>query len=302
MRSAVLSAALVAIVIAIPARPSLAQSMRDVNIRTTKVAEGIYMLEGRGGNLGLTIGEDGAFLIDDQYAPLTGKITEAVEKLTEKPIRFVLNTHWHGDHTGGNENLGKAGAVIVAHENVRERMSVDQFMEAFNNTVPAAPPKALPVITFSDSVTFHWNGDALHAIHVPAAHTDGDTIVHFRQANVLHLGDTYFNGMYPFIDVASGGAIDGVIAAADLALSLADEDTRIIPGHGPLSGIDELREYRAMLGTVRDRVGELIRQGKSRDEVVAAKPTASLDAKWGGGFMRPDQFTGFVFDGMTRSD
>ena len=273
----------------------------SVQIETVKVSENVYMLVGSGGNIGLSIGEDGAFMIDDQFAPLTEKILVAVHKLTDEPVRFLVNTHWHGDHVGGNENMGKAGAIIVAHENVRERMSTENFMEAFNRTVPASPKAALPIVTFADAVTIHWNGDDVHVLHVDPAHTDGDSIIHFRNANVLHMGDTFFKGMYPFIDVSSGGSIDGVIAAADTALTLCNEKTKIIPGHGELADADDLRAYRDVLQAVRDRVRSLVDAGKTRDEVIAAKPSAKFDADWGGGFMQPDVWVGIVYDGMTKN-
>ncbi len=273
----------------------------NVQIKTVKVSDNVYMLVGSGGNIGLSIGEDGAFMIDDQFAPLTDKIIAAVRKLTDQPVRFLVNTHWHGDHVGGNESLGKAGAIIVAHENVRESMSVEHFMEAFNRSVPASPEAALPVVTFTDAMTFHWNGDDVHVFHVEPAHTDGDSIIHFRHANVLHMGDTFFNGMYPYIDVSSGGSIDGVIAAADTALKLCNDQTKIIPGHGELAGADDLRAYREVLQAVRDRVRSLVDAGKTRDEVIAAKPSASFDAEWGTGFMKPDVWIGIVYDGMTKN-
>jgi glyoxylase-like metal-dependent hydrolase (beta-lactamase superfamily II) len=229
-------------------------SFDDVRIETVPVAPGVAMLVGRGGNIGVSTGADGVFLIDDQFAPLTPKILAAVAKLSEAPVRFLLNTHWHGDHTGGNENVAGQGAVLVAHDHVRERMSREQVMKALDRTVPASPPAALPVVTFGADLTLHWNGDAIHAIHVPNAHTDGDAIVHFTRANVLHMGDTYFAGRFPFIDVDSGGSIDGVIAAVDRGLALADAATKIIPGHGALSNRAELAAYRAMLATVRERV------------------------------------------------
>ena len=282
------------------AAPAFSQIAEDVVIEATRVAGNVSMITGRGGNIGLCVGDDGAFLIDDQYAPLTEQILATVAELTPEPVRFVVNTHWHGDHTGGNENLGEAGAIIVAHENVRKRLSTDQFMAAFDRTVPASPEGALPVITFNDSVTFHWNDDEIHVIHVKPAHTDGDAIIHFREANVIHMGDVFFNGMYPFIDVSAGGRIAGVIKAADQALKLANDRTRIIPGHGELSGVAELRAYRAMLQTVHDRVQALIADGRSRDEVIAAKPTRDLDDQWGGGFMKPDQWVGIVYDSMAN--
>ncbi len=282
-----------------PARPVLAQPPPEVEIKTIEVAGGVYMLEGRGGNIGLSVGADGAFMIDDKFAPLTEKILAAVAALTDQPVRFVVNTHWHGDHTGGNENLANGGVIIVAHENVRAKMSKDNFLAAFNHTVPASPEAALPVVTFSDAMNFHWNGDDIHVFHVEPAHTDGDAIIHFRRANVFHMGDTYFNGMYPFIDVSTGGSIDGMIAAADRVLAKANADTRIIPGHGPLSGVDELRASRDMLAAVRDTVASLVSAGKTRDEVIAAGPTGVFDDAWGGGFMQPDHWVGIVYDGMT---
>jgi glyoxylase-like metal-dependent hydrolase (beta-lactamase superfamily II) len=282
------------------AAPALAQVAEDVVIEATPVAGNVHMITGQGGNMGLCVGDDGAFLIDDQFAPLTERILATVAEITPEPVRFVINTHWHFDHTGGNENLGEAGAIIVAHENVRKRLSTDQFMEAFKRTVPASPPGALPVITFNDSVTFHWNDEEIRVIHVEPAPTDGDSLVHFRKANIIHLGDVYFNGMYPFIDTSAGGRIAGMIEAVDRALELTDDRTKLIPGHGELSGAAELRAYREMLRTVHDRMQELIADGRSRDEIIAARPTRDLDATWGRGFMKPDQWVGIVYDSMVR--
>lgn len=276
------------------------QSMENVQIKATEITDSVYMLTGRGGNLGLSVGDDGAFLVDDQYAPLTDKILAAIAKITDKPIKFVVNTHWHGDHTGGNENMGKAGAIVVAHENVRKRMSVEQFNAVFNRTTPASPKGALPVVTFTDAVTFHWNGDDINAFHVDPAHTDGDAIIHFKNANVIHMGDTYFNGMYPYIDVSAGGSINGLIAAVDRVIAKANDNTKIIPGHGPLSNRSELKAYRNVLSTMRDRVAKLIKEGKSKEEVVAAKPTADHDAKWGGGFMKPDVWVGILYTSLSK--
>ena len=185
-----------------------------VEIRTTSLGSGLAMLEGSGGNLGVSTGPDGVFLIDDQFAPLTEKIRAAIAKLSPEPIRFVLNTHWHGDHTGGNENLGRGGVLILAHHQVRVRMSSEQFMTLRGIEIPASPPEALPVVTFEDGVRLHLNGQTIEVQHVEPAHTDGDSIVYFREADVLHLGDTYFSGFYPFFDSSSGGRIDGMIAAA----------------------------------------------------------------------------------------
>ncbi|MFP3940846.1 MAG: MBL fold metallo-hydrolase, partial [Thermoanaerobaculia bacterium] len=210
-----------------------------------------------------------------------------------------LNTHWHGDHTGGNENLGEAGALIVAHDNVRERLSVDQFMERFDRTVEASPPAALPVVTFGADVTFHLNGDEIHAFHVPSAHTDGDSIVHFREADVLHMGDVFFNGMYPFIDLGSGGSARGVLDGVERALELAGPETKVIPGHGPLTDRDGLVAYRDMLESVIGRVEELAAEGKSLEEIQEAEPTAAFDEEWGGGFIDTDEFVATVHQSLT---
>jgi cyclase len=293
-RALTLAAALVALS-TLPAAPQQ-QDFSTVKIEAEKVADGIYMLTGSGGNLGLSIGADGAYLIDDQYAPLTGKILAAVKELTPQPVRFVINTHWHGDHTGGNENMGEAGALLVAQENVRRRMAMG--LEAGDRKVDPAPEGALPVVTFTDAVTFHRNGEEIRVFFVGPAHTDGDSIIQFVNADVFHMGDTLFNGMYPFIDVSSGGRIDGMIAAADRVLKVATEKTRLIPGHGPLATRADLQAFRDMLAKVRDRVAKLKAEGKSAEEVVAAKPTADLDEKWGGGFMKPDDWIGLVYQSM----
>ncbi|MEM8930389.1 MAG: MBL fold metallo-hydrolase [Acidobacteriota bacterium] len=273
----------------------------SATVTSAEVAPGIYMLTGVGGNLGLSVGDDGAFLVDDQYAPMTDKILAAIAELTDQPVRFVVNTHWHGDHSGGNENFGGAGALIVAHDKVRERMSTEQVMELFGRTVPPSPAAALPVITYDDAVTFHVNGQTLHAFHVPPAHTDGDSIVHFREANVVHMGDLFFNGMFPFVDTGSGGSVLGLIDAIETVLSMVDDDTQIIPGHGPLASKSDLAGYHAMLLQVRAAVEPLVRAGKSRDEVVAAAPLDPLDAEWGRGFMKRDVFTGIVYDSLSSS-
>ena len=217
------------------ASPGLAssQNFEAVQIRTQQVSSGVYMLLGQGGNIGVFVGEDGVFVIDDQYAPLTDKILAAIGAITSEPVRFVFNTHWHGDHTGGNENLGRTGALIVAHENVRERLSMDQVLERVGRepaSAPAAPDGALPVITFAEDVTFHLNGDELHAFHVSNAHTDGDAIVHFRRANVVHMGDTFFRDRFPFIDTATGGSIDDQIDPR--ALAALPQNGAVVMGRG----------------------------------------------------------------------
>jgi len=283
------------------ASPAAAQGpdFEKTQIKTEKVAEAIWVLAGAGGNIGVSAGADGVFLIDDEWAPMTPKVKAAVTAISDQPLRFILNTHWHPDHTGGNKDLGEAGALIVAHDNVRLRMSTDQFIEAMGMKFPPSPARALPVVTFNDAVTLHLNGDDVQAFHVAPAHTDGDAIVHFRRAGVVHMGDLFFNGMYPFVDLSSGGTFEGFIAAADRALALG-EGTRIIPGHGPVGTRADLRAYRDMLVTVRDRVKPLVQAGKTPAEVVAARPLADLDAKWGQGFMKPDKCVEIVAQSLSR--
>jgi glyoxylase-like metal-dependent hydrolase (beta-lactamase superfamily II) len=288
----------IALGVLLAAAAPLTAQQRDwskVEVKAEKVAEGIWMITGAGGNIGLSAGADGAFLIDDQFAPLTEKIKAAVASVTDKPIRFLINTHYHPDHVGGNENLGAGGTLIVAHENARKRLNMEWFNETFRSQMKPLPATALPVVTFTESVTFHWNGEEIRAFHVPPAHTDGDTAVYFAKANVLHTGDLQFNGLYPVIDYAAGGSIDGMVAACDRLMAVIDEKTKVIPGHGPLTNEAGLKEFRDMLATVRDRVKPMVAAGKSIDEVRAAKPTADFDAKWGGGFYKPDVWVGIVY-------
>jgi cyclase len=275
------------------------QTRPKVKFRTTQVRDNVYMLAGAGGNVGLADSADGLLLIDSEYAGLTDELLAAVHKISDKPIHFVVNTHWHFDHVGGNEELAELGAVIVAHENVRKRMSAEQYLRGIDRRVPPSPAGALPTITYTDGLTFHWNGEEISIIHVAPAHTDGDSIVYFRKANVVHLGDICFAGMYPFIDVNAGGSIDGMIDAVDQALALMNDETRIIPGHGPLCGVNDLRSYRQMLATVRQRVRALIDEGQSHDEAIASKPTSDLNASFSGA-LDPDTWVGLVYDSLTR--
>ena len=276
------------------------QDFDAVEIQTVPVAENIYMLLGEGGNIGVSAGEDGVFMIDDQFAPLTEKIRAAIATLSDEPIRFLVNTHWHYDHTGGNENLGEAGVVIVAQDEVYSRMSTEQFIEAFQREVPPSPPAALPVITFNDTATFHFNGQTMRAFHVEDAHTDGDTVIHFVEADVIHAGDTYFNGFYPFIDTSSGGSLVGMISAAEEILALSGEDTQIIPGHGPLSNREELEAYRQMLVDMRVRTESAIAQGLSLEEFLASDASADYDEAWGDGFLAPEQFLTILYEDLAE--
>jgi len=260
--------------------PLHAQNFDTVQVRVTPVAGAVHMLQGAGGNIGLVVGDDAVFVVDDQYAPLTPKVLAAIKSVTPQPVRFVLNTHWHFDHTGGNENMGKAGALIFAHENVRRRMSKDQFIEALNRTEPAAPRGALPVVTFTDTVSFHLNGDSIVVFHVAPAHTDGDAVVLFTRANVVHTGDLFVSAGFPFVDRSSGGSIHGIIAAAERILAATNAGTRIIPGHGPLADRARLQAYHDMLVVVRDRMRKEIAAKHTIEQVLASKITAEYDASW----------------------
>lgn len=278
---------------------SAQQDLSKVEVKVERIAPGVAVLFGAGGNIGLSYGEDGNVLVDDQFAPLTDKIAAAVAGVDPDPIRFVINTHWHYDHTGGNENFGRRGSVIVAHDNVRARMSTDQLMAAFNRKVPASPKEAQPVVTFAQGVTLHLNGDTLHVVHVANAHTDGDALIHWQKADVLHMGDTFFHrDSFPFIDLGSGGSIDGLIAAAAKGLQWAGPRTRIIPGHGPVASRAELAAYRAMLVDVRAKVAAGIRARRSLAQIQAAKPAARYGMP--DGFITPDKFVEFVHQSLTR--
>jgi glyoxylase-like metal-dependent hydrolase (beta-lactamase superfamily II) len=291
-------AAFTAVILAAPAFAQ--QDFSKVEIQTEKLADSVYMMTGAGGNLGVSVGEDGVFVIDDQFAPLTGKIQAAITKLSTKPVKFVLNTHWHFDHTGGNENLGKAGTVIVAQENVRKRLSKEGFIEFLGMKTKAEPAIALPVVTFTRDISFQLNGDDIRAVHAPRAHTDGDTVVQFAKSDVIHMGDTFFNGLYPFIDTSSGGTVAGVLAAADRVLKMAGDKTKIIPGHGPLATKADLKAYRDMLAAVSANVAGQVKQGKKLEEVVASKPTAQFDAAWGKGFLAPDKFVEMLYGNLKK--
>jgi len=275
------------------------QSPRKVTVRSTPVRDNLYMLSAAGGNICVSVGKDGVLLVDSEYESLVDQVITAVKSITDQPIRLVINTHYHFDHVGGNLKLAQSGALLVAHQQVRARMSSEQHLRGIDRTIPPWPEAALPDITYTSQMSFFWNKDEVTVLQAPAGHTDGDSIIHFRNSNVIHMGDVYFAGTFPFIDVNAGGSIDGMIKAVDLALELSNEQTCIIPGHGPLSKPPDLRKYRKMLVTVRDRVRALIDQGRTRDQVIAGKPTKDLDAQWGKVF-KPDMWVGLVYDGMTR--
>ncbi len=273
-------------------------NMDDVTIEVQELRGGIYALFGRGGNIGASIGEDGIFLIDDQFAPLTDKIKAALAGISDQPVKFVINTHWHGDHTGGNENLGKEGSIIVAHDNVRVRMKASDMDRVAKGEMDMIRKDALPVITFNDELSFHLNGTEARSIHISNAHTDGDSIIHFAEYNIVHMGDTFFNGRFPFIDVNSGGSVDGALNAIDAVLTLSNDDTMIIPGHGPIANKGDLQAYRDMIQTVRDRVAEMKGNGMSLEQVNAAGPANDYAEKWSWNFISAERFVGAIYSSL----
>jgi cyclase len=276
------------------AAPAAAQQdFSKVEVKAENLAPGVSVLFGAGGNIGVSHGEDGTVLIDDQFAPLTPKIQAAVAALGASPVKFLINTHWHGDHSGGNENFGKAGAVIMAHDNVRVRMATDQKTPF--GEVKASPKVALPVITYAEGLKLHLNGEEVRVISVPPAHTDGDSVVHWTKSNVIHMGDLFFHKMsYPFVDRSSGGDVRGVIAAADKVLAMANDQTKIIPGHGAVASKADLQAYRDMLVAIVGKIEAAVKAGKSLEEVKAMKPADGFGVN-PSGFITADRFVEMVY-------
>jgi glyoxylase-like metal-dependent hydrolase (beta-lactamase superfamily II) len=274
----------------------------EISFKTTEVGSGLYMLEGQGGftggNLGLSVGDDGVVLIDDGVVPLASKLLAAVTDITGRPVDFVVNTHVHGDHIGGNAALHETGATIIGHENIRRRLLEDDTLSA-DGSAPA-PESMLPEITFSQSMTFHLNGHEAFVFHVERAHTDGDAAIYFRAADVFHAGDILFNGLFPFIDLESGGSVAGYLEAQDDILSLAGPDSRIIPGHGALAGKADLQAARDMLADASNRVQALIDAGRSEQEIVAENPLEPYE-DWSWDFITTERMTRTLVRDLQRS-
>lgn len=264
-------------------------------IRVTQLAANIHLLQGYGGNMAVQTGPDGKLLIDCSYMPAAPRILAALQTLSKDPASTLINSHWHVDHVDGNQPMHEAGFQILAHSKTRERLRTPQSIAVLHLSLPAYPQAAWPMTTFDESMTLWRNGDRIRLEHYAPAHTDTDIFIHFEHANVLHVADIWFNGVYPLIDESSGGNIDGMIHASAQALTLADNQTKVIPGHGPLGTRQQLVEYHEMLSTVRESVARLKKSGLSEQETIARKPTAALDAKWGKGGMTPDVFTGIVY-------
>ena len=268
-----------------------------VQIKATKVAGSVYMLEGAGGNIGVSVGEDGILIVDDQFAPLADKIRAALKGLTDKKLHFILNTHWHGDHTGGNVAFGPE-APIIAHDNVRKRLSTEQKSELFKNTTPPSPKEALPVITFDQSLSVHFNGEEIRVIHYPQGHTDGDSVIFFTSSNVIHLGDDFFAGRFPFVDLESGGTVEGLVKNIGEIIDKIPEGAKLIPGHGPISTVDDLKSYHRMLTQTTDIVRQKIAAGKT----LAQIKTEGLPDEWkpwGSGFIKTDLWLETIYKSLT---
>ncbi len=263
--------------------PALAQQdMSNVEIIPHQLSDSFYYLEGQGGNIGVSIGEDGVLLVDDQYAPLSKKILDAIAELTDQPLRFVINTHIHGDHVGGNTNMAKAGATIFAHENVRDRLAAS-YTNAESNQLSGDQRLSLPLVTFPETIDFHLNGQDIHVFHLGPGHTDGDSFVYFKQANIIHTGDVFRTTAYPRIDANTSGSFHGIVKAYEMLLDISNSETKFLPGHGVVSSQQELRDQLGMFNTIRTRVRTSIAKGMSLSQIQASELTAEYDERWGDG-------------------
>jgi glyoxylase-like metal-dependent hydrolase (beta-lactamase superfamily II) len=285
-------------VAALPVLPAAAQD-RDfskVEIKATKVAGNVYMLEGAGGNIGVSVGSDGLLIVDDQFAPLANKIQAALKELSPASLKFVLNTHWHGDHTGGNAVFGAQGPII-AHENVRKRLSTEQNI--LGDKIPPSPKEALPVITFGDKLSVHFNGEEIKVVHFPAGHTDGDSVIFFTGSNVVHMGDDFFAGRFPFVDLGSGGSVQGMTEDVGKILAQLPADVKIIPGHGPLSTKADLEKYHHMLVETTAIVQKQMKAGKTLDAIKAAGLPDEWK-EWGSGFIKTDTWVTTIYESLDK--
>ncbi|HEY2961462.1 MAG TPA: MBL fold metallo-hydrolase [Pyrinomonadaceae bacterium] len=269
-----------------------------VQIKATKVAGNVYVLEGAGGNIGVSVGEDGILIVDDQFAPLADKIRASLKTLGQGKLRFILNTHWHGDHTGGNVAFGPE-APIIAHDNVRKRLSTEQHSEFFKSTTPASPKEALPVITFDQALSVHFNGEEIRVIHFPHGHTDGDSVIFFTTSNVVHLGDDFFAGSFPFVDLESGGSVEGLIKNINELVGKIPAGAKLIPGHGPISTLDDLKAYQRMLTETTAIVRQKIAAGKTLEQIKSEGLPAEWKS-WGAGFIKTEMWLEIVYRSLTK--
>lgn len=285
------------------AGPAAAQQMdfSKVELKVEPVAKNIFMISGgAGGNIGMCVGDDGVVLIDDMFGPLSDKILAAVKSVTPQPIKYLINTHHHGDHTGANAEMAKIGVTLVAHDNTFVRLSTSQVSAMSGRTSPPQPKETWPHVTFADSITLHMCGYTIEARKVGPAHTDTDVAIRFVEADVYHLGDAFFSEAFPFFDLGAGGTINGMIAVMDQHIALASDTTKIIPGHGGLSNKAGMKAYRDMMATIRDRIQAAIAAGKDQTAINAMKPTAEFDAKWGNGFMNAEFVTKLIYESLKK--
>ncbi len=273
-----------------------------VEYRNEKLTDNLFVLFGGGGNIAVLTGPDGSLVVDSDVPEMSAKMRAAVSLVSDRPARFLVNTHYHFDHAGGNPTLGRGNVVIVAQENVRQRLSGKQTLkqDGIDLTFDPTPREGLPLVTFEDGLQFHVNGEDVSVVHVAHAHTDGDAFVFFEKANVLHTGDLMMSVGYPIVDAGNGGSLDGLIAGHERIIKLCNDKTRVIPGHGPVVGKADLQAYRDMLVSIRQRVADLMRKGRSVEEVVAAHPSREFDERWGKGFYKPDLFVQRVFIELGR--
>jgi len=283
---------ILAVVLAASAALAQQQDFSKVEITAAQVAGSVWMLKGSGGNIAVSVGDDGIVMVDDQFAPLVPKIKAALGKISQKPVRFLINTHWHSDHVGGNAAMAET-AAILAHENVRKRMQVGGELPAFNMKIEPAEARALPVVTYQHDVTIWLNGEPVRALHVPPGHTDGDTVVFFTKSNVVHMGDDFVTYGFPFVDLDSGGSVRGMIGAIDEVLPQIPPDVKIIPGHGPLSTVADLKKFRNRLDEIVALVARGLKSGKTVEQMQKEKLLAPY-ADWDGGFLKADQFIAVV--------
>ena len=271
-----------------------------LEINSTKITNNTYIIHSSGGNVILFTGNDGSILVDDQYAPVTKKLKSLIANITDKPIKFVINTHWHPDHVGGNEKIGDTGAIIISHDNVRKRLSTVQFFEFINQSIPSLSENGLPIITFSENMTFHLNNEEIQIFHLDDGHTDGDSAVYFVKNNVIHVGDDFSDRSYPFMDLSSGGSVDGLISSLQTILSKINKDTIVIGGHSGISNQTKVSEYFNMLINVRNAVNSMIKNGKSLNDIIQSKPTSQYNIIYHDySFIKPKDFVANIYMSLT---